>query len=70
MAEGGCITGGGVFQDSSFDCTNYWFPADLGPDHKPTRAACHNATTSDLSCAHNLTEKIKADDRCVCVHLL
>lgn len=24
--QGGCVTGGGVFQADSFECTNYWHP--------------------------------------------
>ena len=27
---------------SSLDCTNYWSPLDLGPDHQPTRPQCRD----------------------------
>eukprot|EP00730_Choanoeca_flexa_P002622 TRINITY_DN11115_c0_g2_i13.p1 TRINITY_DN11115_c0_g2~~TRINITY_DN11115_c0_g2_i13.p1 ORF type:complete len:396 (+),score=69.67 TRINITY_DN11115_c0_g2_i13:290-1477(+) len=62
MSEGGCIVGGGVFQNASFDCTNYWYPTDLNRSHHTTRPECHVANTSTFDCVANVTRKIEGDD--------
>ena len=44
----GCITGGGKWQNKSYDCTNYWSPLDLNSHHQPTRSMPLTTTASPL----------------------
>eukprot|EP00040_Diaphanoeca_grandis_P039653 m.259716 g.259716 ORF g.259716 m.259716 type:complete len:733 (-) comp38560_c0_seq1:181-2379(-) len=67
VTEGqGCITGGGEWHDSGYECTNYWFPLDLDDKHRPSRPLCHNELNGTgvraQDCVGNLTEKITGDD--------
>eukprot|EP00035_Acanthoeca_spectabilis_P002135 m.85326 g.85326 ORF g.85326 m.85326 type:complete len:572 (-) comp11375_c0_seq1:94-1809(-) len=69
----GCIVGGGVWVNQALECTNYWSPIDLGPDHKPngSMASCRDADHGkDIAahvCVSNYTEKIPGDDT---VHIM
>jgi len=58
----GCITGGGLWKQKSYDCTNYWSPTDLSSSHEPSRPECHVAETTTRDCVANLTSKIEGDD--------
>eukprot|EP01046_Picozoa_sp_COSAG06_P018225 COSAG06_NODE_1261_length_10074_cov_21.232882_2_plen_254_part_00 len=59
-----CVTGGGVYRDVSYPCTNYWSPTYLEPaTHKATqsRPECLSLR-SRQDCVANLTTKIQGDD--------
>ena len=59
----GCITGGGSFGSTTYDCTNYWSPTDLDESHSPTEPGCSSASNATLcGCVGNLTSKIVGDD--------
>eukprot|EP01062_Namystynia_karyoxenos_P083048 TRINITY_DN9473_c0_g1_i1.p1 TRINITY_DN9473_c0_g1~~TRINITY_DN9473_c0_g1_i1.p1 ORF type:complete len:739 (+),score=141.90 TRINITY_DN9473_c0_g1_i1:67-2217(+) len=58
----GCVTGGGVWKNAAYDCTNYWGPTDLNASHLPTRPECLGAKSCTRDCVANLTQKIVGDD--------
>ena len=59
-----CVTGGGVFRDVAYPCTNYWSPTYLEPaTHKATRSRPEClGLQSRQDCVGNLTSKIDGDD--------
>ena len=66
----GCITGGGNFTTTPYDCTNYWSPTDLDTHHLPTNAKCASANMSTLGgCVANMTEKITGNDNVLIMDL-
>lgn len=62
-----------MWVNQALECTNYWSPIDLGPDHKPngSMASCRDADHGkDIAahvCVSNYTEKIPGDDS---VHIM
>lgn len=64
----GCIVGGGAWSNQALECTNYWSPIDLGPNHEPnsSMASCRDENNGEKVAAHvcvsNYTEKISGDD--------
>ena len=63
-ASPGCITGGGLWHNHAYPCTNYWYPTDLGPSHKPdpSRSECRTNAHASMGCVTNVTEKVMGDD--------
>ena len=53
----GCVTGGGLYTNQSYACTNYWLPAPGGDS-----ARCLLPKNATLSCVTNSTTKIPGDD--------
>jgi arylsulfatase A-like enzyme len=66
----GCITGGGNFTTTPYDCTNYWSPTDLDAHHLPLNSKCASANMSTLNgCVANMTEKITGNDNVLIMDL-